>query len=164
MSLNRPRRLPRFSYVGFYRYSLTICVHPRRRLFVSDAVVDPIRTQLLTTARNHGFAVFVFCFMPDHLHALVVGEAEDADLKRFVAEFKQASAYHFKRAAGERLWAPGYFDRVLREDEPTEDVARYILENPIRAGLVQTVEMYLFSGSDVMPIRDIAYGVQIRSF
>jgi hypothetical protein len=35
----------------------------------------------------------------------------------------------------------------LRNDEATLVVARYILENPLRAGLVARIEDYRFAGS-----------------
>jgi hypothetical protein len=38
-------------------------------------------------------------------------------------------------------------------------VARYILENPIRAGLVTRVEDYRFVGSLVYPLADLLVGV-----
>ena len=44
---------------------------------------------------------------------------------------------------------------VLRDDEATLIVARYILENPVRAGLVATPESYPFSGSEVYALGEI---------
>jgi hypothetical protein len=41
----------------------------------------------------------------------------------------------------------GFFERVLRSDEQTGVVARYILENPVRAGLAATLLEYPYSGS-----------------
>jgi hypothetical protein len=50
---------------------------------------------------------------------------------------------------------------VLRGDEATLGVARYILENPVRAGLVARVEDYPFAGSMVYPIAEILAAVQM---
>jgi hypothetical protein len=44
---------------------------------------------------------------------------------------------------------------VLRDDEMTLVVAKYILENPVRAGLVERVEEYPFVGSMVYTVREI---------
>jgi REP element-mobilizing transposase RayT len=33
--------------------------------------------------------------MPDHVHFLAEGMAQDADLKKFVSSFKQSAGYHF---------------------------------------------------------------------
>ncbi len=40
-------------------------------------------------------------------------------------------------------------------------VARYILENPVRAGLVVQVEDYPYLGSMAVSVRDLLYSIQI---
>ena len=90
--------------------------------------------------------------MPDHLHMLVEGLAENADLTCFVKDSKQSSGYAHKQRFQEALWQPSWFDRVLRKEEQTTDVIRYILLNPIRAGLVESVSEYPLCGSDVGPV------------
>jgi REP-associated tyrosine transposase len=85
--------------------------------------------------------------MPDHLHLLVEGETTGSDCKRFIARSKQYSGYYFAQQFGVRLWQRYGFERVLREDEPTNVVTRYILENPVRAGLSARVSECPFVGS-----------------
>jgi len=53
------------------------------------------------------------------------------------------------------LWQEGYYERVLRVSEDARWVARYIMGNPVRAGLAQTPDQYPFSGSDVWTIPEI---------
>ena len=58
------------------------------------------------------------------------------------------------------------YDRVLRADEDTVSVVRYILENPLRAGLVTRPEDYPYSGSSTYSIEalvDAAAWVPRRS-
>ena len=45
-----------------------------------------------------------------------------------------------------RLWQDGYFERVLRDDEQLEIVARYIFDNPVRAGLAACAREWPHSG------------------
>jgi len=59
------------------------------------------------------------------------------------------------------LWQRSYFEHVLRDDEDPFQVARYILDNPVRAGLVQSPENYPFLGSLTMSVRDLLYSIQI---
>jgi REP element-mobilizing transposase RayT len=93
--------------------------------------------------------------MPDHLHLLVEGKTDDADCKRFIARVKQYSGFYFKRQFGTPLWQRYGFERVLRDDEQTFVVARYILENPVRAGLAATVEEYPFVGSSEYSLSEL---------
>ena len=86
--------------------------------------------------------------MPDHLHLLSSGTSERADLRKFVKHFKQMTAFQIRKEHGTALWQPGYYERILRDDEPTEAVVRYIMENPIRAGLARELGEYPHAGSD----------------
>lgn len=100
--------------------------------------------------------------MEDHLHALVAGCAERADIKKVCAVFRQTSGYHYRRLNGARLWQDGFFDRVLRSEEATFDVVSYVLSNPIRAGLVEDAISYPFAGSSRYNLNEIARAVQWR--
>ncbi len=43
----------------------------------------------------------------------------------------------------------GHYDRVLRKEEATAAVVQYVLANPVRAGLAQSIGEWPFCGSDV---------------
>ena len=90
--------------------------------------------------------------MPDHLHLVVEGDHESSDLRRFVKVSKQRVAYVFRTRLGiATTWQEGYYERVLRSDEATELVTRYVLENPVRARLVSRAEEYPYSGALFWP-------------
>ena len=85
-----------------------------------------------------------FVIMPDHVHWLfALGEA--IDLSKLIDRFKAASARQVNRlrgTAGSPVWQRGYYDHALRRDEDVRAVARYIIANPVRAGLVASVRNY----------------------
>ena len=85
--------------------------------------------------------------MPDHIHLLIEGEKAEADMRRFTRLFKQETGYWFKGIYHDKLWQLGYYERVLRDDEAMLGVARYILENPVRRGLVEYFADYPYLGS-----------------
>jgi putative transposase len=154
-------RLKCFDYAGFYSYFLTICARDRARVFVDAAAVSLVLSELSRTADAEHFSVIAYCFMPDHVHALVEGLRPDADFQRFVRVFKQRSSFQWKRSTGLKLWQRGYFEHVLRDSEDSLDVARYILNNPVRARLVATPEAYPFVGSLAMTMQDLLHSIQI---
>lgn len=141
-------RIPGFSYTGLQRYSLTVCVHGRRGLFAEQALVSGVLGEINRAARQCHFRIHVYCFMPDHVHLLVEGECDDADLKGFMKSWKQKTGFDYSRRTGDRLWQVGFFDHVLRSDESTRRHALYILGNPLRAGLARTIGKYPFAGCD----------------
>ena len=140
-------RLATFDYLGFHRYSLTCCTFHRRRLFESHEVVRAVLTNIAETAEQERFGILAYCFMPDHVHLLASGQDGSCRALAFIARAKQVSGYWYRRAHHQPLWQRSARDRVLRSDEDTLAVTRYILANPVRAGLVERPLDYPFSGS-----------------
>jgi putative transposase len=154
-----PGHLTSFDYLGLNRYFLTFCTADRRHLFTTHDVVDLVLTQIVRAATESQFAVIAYCFMPDHLHLLVEGTSDTSDCKSLIVRAKQYSGFYYAKAYGARLWQRYSYEHVLRHHEQLLVVARYILENPIRAGLVTRVEDYQFVGSLVYPLADLIVGV-----
>ena len=70
-------------------------------------------------------------------------------MRAFVTIAKQKSGFDFAARDGHRLWQKGYYERVLRDEEASPDIIRYILANPVRSGLVAEPAEYAFWGSGV---------------
>jgi putative transposase len=155
MRTRNPGHLKTFDYLGQHRYSLTFCTDRRQNLFTRKEVVDLALEQIARGATECGFEIIAYCAMPDHLHLLVEGQRADSDAKRFIARAKQYSGYYHKRAHGASLWQRYGFEHVLRDEELVLVTAKYILENPVRAGLVERVEDYPFVGSMVYSLNDL---------
>ncbi|MGH9240130.1 MAG: transposase, partial [Vicinamibacterales bacterium] len=72
--------------------------------------------------------------------------------RRFVKVAKQRVAYIARRQFQiASVWQDGYYERVLRTYESMETLIRYILDNPVRAGLVQRAEDFPHSGTLYWP-------------
>jgi putative transposase len=143
----RPRRLEAADYKGYRAYFLTICTHNRTRPFTDAAIVAPVLRQFLRVAAGQRVEVLAYCFMPDHLHLIVMAHGVNTDLQRFVRLPKQCSGFAFTRATGRRLWQDSYFDRTLRNVEELPALVEYIIRNPLRAGLVRAPTDYPHWGS-----------------
>ncbi|WP_175653184.1 REP-associated tyrosine transposase [Pseudomonas sp. Marseille-P9899] len=80
--------------------------------------------------------------MPDHIHWLI--ELKKGTLENIMQRFKSRSARAVNQARGcsGRLWQTGFHDRALRREENVLAVVRYIVANPLRAGLVERVRDY----------------------
>ncbi len=141
--------LKQFDYTGEHRYSFTICTWQRKMIFTTEEVVASVLSHFVQHAQRTDIAILAYCFMPDHLHLLAAGTSPVGDARRFIAAAKQATGYCFARDAGQRLWQRYSWDHVLRSDEETLAVMKYILANPVRAGLVASPLDYPFSGSCV---------------
>ena len=85
--------------------------------------------------------------MPDHLHLIIGGEDDASDCKAFIKAAKQYSGYYFSQAHRSKLWERYGHDRVIRDEAELAMTLRYLLANPVRAGLVKHPRDYPFLGS-----------------
>ena len=106
--------------------------------------------------------ILAYCFMPDHVHYLAEGLRENANLHNHARRFRQRTGYAFRRQQAGYLWQDGYFDRHLRNEDATFDVIRYIVANPVRAGLCSSPEQYAFSGAAHYALNELGGFVQWR--
>ncbi len=78
-----------------------------------------------------------FVVMPDHIHWLIqLGEG--ISLSSAVKMLKAL----ISRKQGGKVWQQGFYDHAVRQEEDLVDIARYIILNPVRAGLCRTVREY----------------------
>ena len=143
------RRLPERSYLGPRRYFLTICCASHQPLLNDRDLLDDTREQFLRAAKKTHFEILAYCFLPDHVHLLVDGTAADSDLRRFVHRAKQLSGFQYRRRRTGKLWQRSYYDRVIRPHECVGDIARYIIENPRREGIVESASDYAYAASAI---------------
>ena len=95
-----------------------------------------IRT-LKTEASSYQIQTLAYVVMPDHLHWLMQLNDQES-LSRVVGRVKRVSAAR----CGRRIWQSGFHDRAARKEDDIKAMARYIIANPIRAGLVESVADY----------------------
>ena len=117
-------------------------------------------SQFLHAAGEYDIELTTYCVMPDHVHFLATGLTDAADLTMFVKIAKQKTGFDFRAATRRFLWQEGFYDHVLREDDATAGVIRYIINNPLRAALVVRPEEYRFWGSQTFAREELLEHVQ----
>ena len=138
-------RLPDFAYRGRYGYFVTINTAECQRELVGD-FAETCAGKLLESAARSSFEVMAYCMMPDHVHILLRGTTDEADLVKCIKLFKQLTGFAFRKRTGQQLWHRSFHDHVLRREEDVDEVAAYIWHNPVRAGLVASAADYPHSG------------------
>ena len=78
-----------------------------------------------------------FVIMPDHVHWLLQLQ-ENGSLPEAARLYKAKVSLILRQ----RIWQRGFHDHALRDDEDLRGVARYIIANPLRSGLVKSVGEY----------------------
>ena len=122
-------------------YLLTTVTRRRQALFTDWAAAAPVCALLHEVRAWRGSQPLCWVLMPDHLHLLVsLGEAEP--LSKLMQRMKALTARHACSAAHDRVWSSGFHDRAVRREEDIAAVARYVVMNPVRAGLVSRIGEY----------------------
>ena len=134
-------RRGRYSELGRL-YLLTTVTHQRKSLFNDFQHARLVIHQLRQSDQEHACRSLAWVLMPDHLHWLI--ELKGTTLGTLMRRFKSRSSLVLHQAGVEHdpVWQPGYQDRALRREESMVHFARYIVANPLRAGLVKSVRDY----------------------
>ena len=149
MIIERKHRLPGDLYCGLNVVSITACVADRVSFFVTPELFTACEEMLLGTLRQYECEAEVYVFMPDHLHMVIRGESETADVLRTMKLFKQRTGFWLSRNHPPVHWQKNYYDHLLRKDEELVKHILYILNNPVRKGIVSNWQQYPFKGSTV---------------
>jgi REP element-mobilizing transposase RayT len=138
-------RLSRDAYQQSNAFSITIATHERHPWFQLHPELAGELTQLLgDMAGERQTLLFAWCIMPNHLHLLL----QDTNIIDFVRLLKGKLTAEARRLeTGLALWQRSFYDHALRKEESLGDVARYIWNNPVRAGIVDRASAYSWSGS-----------------
>ena len=129
-------RLGRYSEQG-RAYLITIVVHNRRPLF-TDLRLGRLLVAELKHAHEQGWVdSMAWVVMPDHLHWLF--QLREGTLAQVMQLTKSRSTLSINRALSSQgaFWQSGYHDSAVRDGEDLCHLARCIVANPIRAGLVK---------------------------
>jgi REP element-mobilizing transposase RayT len=140
----RALRRGRYSEPGWI-YHVTTATHGRERLLATPEVAGAITSALRHEAEAGRCHTLAYVVMPDHLHWLLQLRSP-ATLSGTVNNMKAHSARAINALLNRRgpVWQSGFYDHALRRDEHLRMVARYIVANPVRAGLVERIDDYPF--------------------
>jgi len=127
-----------------HAYLVTAVTREREPLFADFDRARIVACALEWPSANMRCASLAWVVMPDHIHWLLkldhsgtVSAAVRA-VKGRVARLVNIARHQ----EGCRIWQPGFHDHALRREEELRATARYIIANPLRAGLVDRIGDY----------------------
>jgi putative transposase len=141
-------RLPSYNYRSNGAYFITICTAKRQQVLE----IPIIRTAVLEKwqqlpQRFTGVRLDAFVIMPDHVHGLLWldgSKKETPTLGTLIGAFKgwvTITWRHYHKDANipclNHLWQRDYYEHVIRNEDDLELTREYILNNPLKALLIQ---------------------------
>lgn len=108
----------------------------RQSIFSDFELAHTMRLCLKASDAQCHSETLAYCIMPDHIHWLFI--LKQHSLSAVIARTKS----DFSRKTQSKIWQDSFYDHAIRSDEALIEVARYIVANPLRAGLVKNVSEY----------------------
>lgn len=123
-------------------YLLTATVEDREPIFAEFNLARLLVAELRTAHDDALVESLAWVVMPDHLHWLVA--LKHGSVSELMRRVKGRNAKRINPLLGRsgKLWQDGFHDRALRREEDVLPAARYIVANPLRAGLVARIGDY----------------------
>ncbi len=144
------KRMRRINHAGDVRF-LTFSCFQRLQLLANPAVRSVVVDAMLLARRRHGFLLYAWVVMPEHIHLLIEPRDGDVDVplrtlkqsvsKRCLDRWKRLRAGVLENIqldnGSYRFWQPGGgFDRNVRDGAAFMRHVQYIHRNPVERGLV----------------------------
>jgi len=132
-------------------YAVTIVTRLRRPLFGSTTLASIVREQLQLCDAEGITRTHAWVAMPDHVHWLfeLRSDGLSACLQRFKS--RSARAVNSIRTTEGAVWQAGFYDHMLRDEDDLLAQAQYIIDNPVRRGLVGNPHQYPHWGCRWIP-------------
>ena len=146
--------LPRDCYIGAICVGITARIDNGSPIFTKTAIVATFTEILRGCVAQSDCQIPVYCFMPEHIHILIQGSKESSDTWTVVTGFKQRTGYWLSKHSHQR-WQKDFYDRILRHDVGFAKQVRYIVNNPVRRGLVKNWEDYPYTGSIGFDLKEL---------
>lgn len=129
-------------------YFITMVCAERSPRFKDFLVVTAVADTLGNPALWGQTEPLAWVLMPDHGH-LLLRLGSDRPLGRLMQRVKSTTSRNARLAEPDEppLWEAGYHDRALRSEDDVAAAMLYLLQNPVRAGLVEHVEDYPYLSS-----------------
>ena len=131
-------------------YLVTAVTFDRRPVFQNFWMGEALIGAMRRCVEDGAAESLAFVIMPDHLHWLL-SLRESSSLSEVIQKVKGSSAHVVKGLIAaeaaptdqpEPVWQKGFHDRALRRDVDLRDLARYMIMNPVRAGIVTRIWDY----------------------
>lgn len=141
------RRLERI-WVRDPIFFITTCTKNRRTILHQENVASILTQELRNAPIRHGWHVGHFVVMPDHIHFFCTASHDAKSLSDFMKYWKQWTSKRIRRECDIEgtIWHRQFFDHVIRNNNSYAQKKEYVINNPVRAGLVKHPNEWMWQG------------------
>lgn len=134
----------RIQYPGAF-YHVTSRGNEQKVIFKSQKDREKFLEYLESAVVRYGAVIHVWCLMDNHYHLLI--ETPEGNLSQIMRHLNGAYTTYFnvKRKRAGHLFQGRYKAILVETDQYAAELSRYIHLNPVKAGIVDKPEGYVWS-------------------
>ena len=127
---------------AFGRWDAALDVLDNSPRWLTDPQVAAVVVEALHYRHGRVYDLLVFCVMPNHVHLVCTPlQCEDGTyhtLHRILQSLKRHTARQANKTLRRQgaFWQAESYDHVVRDQDELERIAQYVINNPVKAGLV----------------------------
>jgi putative transposase len=138
------------------------------KIFSDETACDILISNIKHYQSKYKFKILSYVIMPTHFHWIVETDNQSGTMSDVMRDLKKYSAWDLLKYFEEKgnkmfdafqegaekykdqkrkFWMPRFDDEAIRNDKMFWAKLKYIHDNPLKAGLVQTPEQYKYSSA-----------------
>jgi REP element-mobilizing transposase RayT len=125
----------------FYEYDQLLHKNSKINYLSNFKIAEIVKTQIFKLDK-HEYSLYCFTIMPNHIHIVFNLYEHSKPISKIMQEIKRISAYYSNRVLNKKckFWQAESYDHVIRDTEELFKVMKYVVLNPVKAGLVNNWE------------------------
>ncbi len=145
MSTRKALRSERIDYEKGGLFYVTVCCRERRARLNFPEARDEVVAAIKSISGGAPAWVYCYAVLPDHFHLLVLTPT-GVSLTQTVGLVKGRATRRLRDLGIRSLWQRSFYEHLVRDSEARDSIAQYILDNPVRRGLVERYEDWRWCG------------------
>lgn len=132
----------------FGKYDKVLEMYAANEDFLKNPEIAQIVAKKIHEYDGKHYDLIAYCIMPNHVHLLFdTANYENTNISQTMKLIKGGSAYLCNRKLQRKghFWQEESYDHYVRNTKELENIIRYIVQNPVKAGLVEDWEKWEFT-------------------
>ncbi len=127
-------RLKTYDYSSDGYYFVTINTN-YGRLYLQGDIRSIVVAELARLNTFEGVKVDYYIVMSSHIHVIIIFEKSRYPLFEIIRRFKSKTTVFVRKYANQgwqlqKLWQPGYYEHIIRNENALAKIREYIINNP----------------------------------
>jgi REP element-mobilizing transposase RayT len=131
--------------VPYGYYHIAARGNNKRSIFADDRDRELFMLLLRRVARRYSWSFFAYCLMGNHYHLMI--QIAEAGMSRGMCELNTgyAATYNARHGRTNHLFGRRFWSELITTDSYFIATCRYVVQNPVRAGLCNSCEGWAWS-------------------